>query len=64
MIPHDPIKVIDMSQTLEDKAFNSKKHELIKYEDVELKSPGLAWILIGGNLKYLGTYFIVFTVAS
>lgn len=62
MIPH-PIKVIDMSQTLEEKAFNRKKHELIKYEDVELKSPGLAWILIGGNLKYLRTYFIELTVA-
>lgn len=62
MIPH-PIKVIDMSQTLEEKVFNSKKHELINYEDVELKSPGLAWILIGGNLKYLRTYFIEFTVA-
>lgn len=63
MIPH-PIKVIDMSQTLEEKAFNSKKHELIKYEDVELKSPGLAWILIGGNQKYLRTYFIEFTAAN
>lgn len=61
MIPHS-IKVIDMSQTLEEKAFNSKKHELIKYIDVELKSPGLAWILIGGYLKYVGTYFIEITV--